>query len=54
MISAFRRFWQDEHAATAVEYAFLAGLIALGMLAALRFLGSHISGEFNTISNRLS
>jgi pilus assembly protein Flp/PilA len=32
------KFWRDEEGATAIEYALIAGLIAVGLVAALGFL----------------
>jgi pilus assembly protein Flp/PilA len=33
------KFWRDEEGATAIEYALIAGLMAVGLVAALGFLG---------------
>jgi pilus assembly protein Flp/PilA len=42
------RFVKDESGATAIEYGLIAALIAVGIIAAARGLGSQISATFNT------
>jgi pilus assembly protein Flp/PilA len=44
----------DETGATAIEYGLIMGLIALAMIAAVKQLGTSISGKFNVISNDLT
>lgn len=43
----------DKRGAAMVEYALLAGLIAVVAIAALNSLGSSISGSFNSIANKV-
>ncbi|TMJ77924.1 MAG: Flp family type IVb pilin [Alphaproteobacteria bacterium] len=48
------RFVKDESGATAIEYGLIAALIAVGIIAAARGLGSQISATFNTITSTMS
>ncbi len=45
---------EDERGATAVEYAILAGLIVLAIVASLTAISSSISGNFDHISSVFS
>jgi pilus assembly protein Flp/PilA len=49
-----RRFLQDERGATAIEYALIAGLIFLAIVAAIIPIGQSLSGTFNDASAPLS
>jgi pilus assembly protein Flp/PilA len=44
----FSRFIADESAVTAVEYALIAALISIAIVAGARAVGLQISGTFNT------
>ncbi|EKF19467.1 Flp family type IVb pilin [Nitratireductor pacificus] len=46
MANLFARFMKDESGATAIEYALLAALIALGIIAGARTLGTSINAAF--------
>lgn len=48
------KFWKDEEGATAIEYALIAGLIAVAIIAALSALGGSITDIFTKISNVLN
>jgi pilus assembly protein Flp/PilA len=48
------RFVQDESGATAIEYGLIAALIAVGIIAAARGLGSQIAATFNTVTTTMS
>ena len=48
------RFVKDELGATAIEYGLIAALIAVGIIAAARGLGSQISATFNTVTSTMS
>ena len=54
MQNHIRRFVKDESGATAIEYGLIAALIAVGIIAAARGLGSQISATFNTITSTMS
>jgi len=47
------RFVKDEAGATAIEYGLIAALIAVGIIAAARGLGSQISATFNTVTGTM-
>ena len=46
-------FVKDESGATAIEYGLIAALIAVGIIAAARALGSQISATFNAVANNM-
>ncbi|KZL16554.1 Flp/Fap pilin component [Pseudovibrio axinellae] len=45
---------EDERGAAAVEYAILAGLIVLAIVAAVTAIGSAISGNFEFLADTMS
>ena len=47
------RFLKDESGATAIEYGLIAALIAVGIIAAARGLGSQIGLTFNTVVDEM-
>lgn len=49
-MSAFRSYIADDAGATAIEYAILATLIALPIIAVLTGMGTRLSGEFSSVS----
>ena len=53
MQNLFERFAKDELGATAIEYGLIAALIAVGIIAAARGLGSQIGGTFNTVTTTM-
>ena len=53
MQSYVKRFVQDESGATAIEYGLIAALIAVGIIAAARSLGSRIGDTFNTVTTTM-
>jgi pilus assembly protein Flp/PilA len=46
-------FVNDESGATAIEYGLIAALIAVGIIAAARGLGSQISTTFNSVTTAM-
>jgi pilus assembly protein Flp/PilA len=54
MQNHIERFVKDESGATAIEYGLIAALIAVGIIAAARGLGSQISATFNTLTSTMS
>jgi pilus assembly protein Flp/PilA len=48
-----RRFLTDEAGATAIEYALIAGLIFLAIVAAIIPIGQSLSGTFNEAATPL-
>ncbi len=50
MVSIVCRFCKEDGGATAIEYALIASLIAVFIIAALSQLGSSLSNEFSEIA----
>ena len=48
------KFWKDEEGATAIEYALIAGLIAVAIIGALTLLGGNISRLFTDVAEKLN
>jgi pilus assembly protein Flp/PilA len=48
-VSYFRRFLRDERAATSIEYAMIAGGIAVVIAAAVMALGTKVTGLFESV-----
>jgi pilus assembly protein Flp/PilA len=46
MRTSFIRFASDESGVTAIEYALIAGLVALGIVASVGLIGTTISTKF--------
>ena len=53
MQKLIERFMKDESGATAIEYGLIAALIAVGIIAAARGLGSQIGATFNTVTTTM-
>ena len=53
MVTRLKRFILDESGATAIEYALIIVLVALGLIASLTVIGDSLSTIFNSISTRL-
>jgi pilus assembly protein Flp/PilA len=53
MAQLISRFFQDETAATAIEYSLLAGGIALAIVAVVQALGTQVKVPFTTMSTAL-
>ena len=53
MKNQVERFVEDESGATAIEYGLIAALIAVGIIAAARGLGSQIGDTFNTVTTTM-
>ncbi len=54
MKSTLLKFWKDEEGATAIEYALIAGLIAVAIIVALTALGGSIGSLFNDVADKLN
>jgi pilus assembly protein Flp/PilA len=48
------RYLKDESGATAIEYALIAGLIAVGMILGATALGDQLGDEFDTIAGEVA
>ena len=53
MTKPLKDFVRDESGATAIEYALIASLIAVFLIASLSALGTRLGAEFNEISSAL-
>lgn len=53
MKALIQRFKKDEDGATAIEYGLIAALIAVAIIAAVRTLGTTLSGTFTSVSDNL-
>ncbi len=52
-MKTFRKIFQNEEGATAIEYGLIAALIAVAAIAAMSSLGDNLSNTFNTVSTEL-
>ncbi|SFN92363.1 pilus assembly protein Flp/PilA [Cohaesibacter marisflavi] len=53
-MNKFTHFLKDESGATAIEYALLAGLIGVGIMAAASTLAGGVSTLMTNVGNKLS
>lgn len=53
MTNIIKKFWKDEEGATAIEYALIAGLIAVVIIGAVTALGEGVCSTFNKIITAL-
>ena len=53
MIKSFKKFVANESGATAIEYALIASLIAIAIIAALTTLGTKLSNTFSEVAGNL-
>lgn len=53
MKALIQRFKADEDGATAIEYGLIAALIAVAIIAAVRALGTTLSGVFTDVDTEM-
>jgi pilus assembly protein Flp/PilA len=53
MIKSIKAFVANESGATAIEYALIASLVAVAIIAALQTMGSKLVGTFNEVASNL-
>lgn len=53
-MNAIKHFLQEEEGAVAIEYALLAGLIAIAIIAGAKLLGDDICATLNGIAHGLA
>ena len=53
MITSVKRLVADELAATAIEYALIASLIAVAIIVSVTVLGTQLQNTFNEVSSNL-
>lgn len=54
MKSLLLKFWKDEEGATAIEYALIAGLIAVAIIGVLTLMGTELRSLFSNIAGELT
>ncbi len=54
MSNVFKRFIANESGATAVEYALIAGVMAIGVIAAATSLGTKLKTGFGTLGDSVT
>jgi pilus assembly protein Flp/PilA len=54
MKEQFLKFWNDEEGVTTLEYAILAALLVVGLVAVTDSLTDALSGFFTTIGGKLN
>ena len=53
MLFFLTRFAKDERGASAIEYAMLAALLALGIITSISVLGVETKNSFSVIANKI-
>ena len=53
MYNRVTAFFSDETGATAIEYALLASLIAVAIIASITVIGTQLQNTFNEVSSNL-
>jgi pilus assembly protein Flp/PilA len=53
MVSALKRFVADDSGATAIEYALIASLVAVAIIAALNAMSAKLQQTFNEVAGNL-
>lgn len=48
------QFFSDESGVTAIEYALIAALVAVGLIVALTFLGDSLSSNFDQVASAVN
>lgn len=54
LYSGIQRFIRDEEGVTAIEYALIAALIAVVIIAAVKLVGQDVNNTFQRIANELT
>lgn len=54
LYAGIKRFVRDEEGVTAIEYALIAALIAVVIIAAVKLVGQGVNTTFNRIANEIS
>ncbi|WP_315707361.1 MULTISPECIES: Flp family type IVb pilin [unclassified Bradyrhizobium] len=47
------KFFEDRAAATSIEYAIIAGMLSIVILAAVNGMGTTLSGKFSSVNSSL-
>jgi len=54
LYSGIQRFIRDEEGVTAIEYALIAALIAVVIIAAVRAVGTDVNSTFQSVADALT
>jgi pilus assembly protein Flp/PilA len=54
LYSGLQRFIRDEEGVTAIEYALIAALIAVVIIAAVRLVGQDVNNTFQSIADAIT
>ena len=54
MIQSIKKFVDNESGATAIEYALIASLVAVGIITAVAAMATKLQNTFNEVSSNLS
>jgi pilus assembly protein Flp/PilA len=54
MSNLLKKFWACESGATAIEYALIAGLVSVLIVAGATKMGTAVSAKFNAAANGLT
>lgn len=54
MASLIKRFKRDGSGATAIEYALIAGLVAVALITGLTTLGTSLNNNFNSVASNVA
>lgn len=52
-MNMFSRFVKDESGATAIEYGLIAAIVSVGIITALKSVGTSLNTTFNSVSSEL-
>ena len=50
MISLARKLWDDETAATALEYGLIVAIISVSLIVIMQSIGVSLAGIYNTVT----
>jgi pilus assembly protein Flp/PilA len=53
MLSTLKKYVANESGATAIEYALIASLIAVAIIASITVIGTQLQNTFNEVSSNL-
>ncbi len=54
MIEMMKRFLMEEDGVTAIEYALIAGLMALVLIVGARMLGTSLNSHYSDVASKVS
>lgn len=54
MMGALKNLWQDDSGISSVEYALLAALVAVAIIAGAKILGKAVNNKLNNVANNIN